>query len=50
LRDPSILRIAFIPDTAFEIVQMRYKKVQEVIAEIGGFINLVVIVIGFVAL
>lgn len=50
MREPSIFRIAFLPDTAFEIVQMRYKKVQEVIAEIGGFINLIVIVIGFIAL
>lgn len=42
--DPYIIRIGFNMDTNFETITINYKKIQEVLAEVGGFIDIILII------
>jgi hypothetical protein len=47
-KDSAILKIGFNLDTNFDTINIAYKKVQGVIAEVGGFINILVIITGYI--
>ncbi len=42
--------MGFFVDNNYEIVTIQYKKLQSVLAEVGGFINILMIISGFLVL
>jgi hypothetical protein len=46
LDDGTIIKFMFFIDTTNDIIHIRYIKIQEAIANIGGFMNLLIIILG----
>jgi hypothetical protein len=46
LDDGAIIKFMFFFDTTNEIIHIRYMKIQEAIANIGGFMKVLIIILG----